>query len=87
MARSGVALGLLGAVAIAQAALWGYVDADGVAHFAERQIDSRYSLVIGDSAASRARDRESARQNHVAVGHAHLAGDRTRGQARAAVGA
>jgi len=52
MARSGVALGLLGAVALAQAALWGYVDADGVAHFAERQIDSRYSLVIGDSAAS-----------------------------------
>ena len=32
----------------AQAALWGYVDADGVAHFAERQIDSRYGLVIGD---------------------------------------
>jgi len=32
----------------ARAALWGYVDGDGVAHFAERQLDSRYGLVIGD---------------------------------------
>jgi len=50
--RSTVALGLLGAVTLAQAALWGYVDGDGVAHFADRQLDSRYGLVIGDSAAS-----------------------------------
>ena len=34
----------------ANAALWGYVDGDGVAHFAEHQLDSRYSLVIGDNA-------------------------------------
>jgi soluble lytic murein transglycosylase-like protein len=47
-----VALGLCSAAAHAQAALWGYVDGDGVAHFADRQLDSRYSLVIGDSAAS-----------------------------------
>lgn len=32
----------------AQAALWGYVDGSGVAHFAPQQIDSRYSLVLGD---------------------------------------
>jgi len=50
--RRGVALGLCSAAAFAQAALWGYVDGDGVAHFADRQLDSRYSLVIGDSAAS-----------------------------------
>jgi len=36
----------------AHAALWGYVDGDGVAHFAERQLDSRYSLVIGDGPTS-----------------------------------
>jgi hypothetical protein len=33
---------------VAHAALWGYVDGEGVAHFAERQLDSRYTLVIGD---------------------------------------
>jgi len=32
----------------AQAALWGYVDGAGVAHFATEPIDSRYSLVMGD---------------------------------------
>jgi soluble lytic murein transglycosylase-like protein len=50
--RRAVALGLLGAAALARAELWGYVDGDGVAHFAERQLDSRYSLVIGDPGAS-----------------------------------
>ena len=39
-------------LAFAHAALWGYVDGDGVAHFADRQLDSRYGLVIGDAAAS-----------------------------------
>ena len=52
MKRGVVALGFGGAAALAQAALWGFVDGDGVAHFADRQLDSRYSLVIGDSAAS-----------------------------------
>jgi len=33
------------------AALWGYVDAQGVAHFANRQVDSRYSLVLSDKGA------------------------------------
>lgn len=33
---------------IGHAALWGYVDAQGVAHFANRQVDSRYSLVLSD---------------------------------------
>jgi hypothetical protein len=43
--------GLLLAVATcgaAQAALWGYVDGSGVAHVATRQVDSRYSLVLGE---------------------------------------
>jgi len=50
--RGAVALGLLGSAALVHAALWGYVDGDGVAHFADRQLDSRYGLVIGDAAAS-----------------------------------
>jgi soluble lytic murein transglycosylase-like protein len=32
----------------ARAALWGYVDGAGVAHFAQRAIDSRFQLVLGD---------------------------------------
>lgn len=31
----------------ARAELWGYVDAAGVAHFASRQLDARYSPVLG----------------------------------------
>ena len=42
-------LSLLGVGATAQAALWGYVDGEGVAHFAEHQLDSRYNLVIDDA--------------------------------------
>lgn len=42
------ALSLAGAAGAAQAALWGYVDGQGVAHFAPTQLDSRYSLVLGD---------------------------------------
>ncbi len=42
---------LCGAAGLAQAALWGYVDGNGVAHFAPQQIDSRYSLVLGDDGA------------------------------------
>ncbi|WP_282823130.1 lytic transglycosylase domain-containing protein [Pelomonas sp. V22] len=33
----------------AQAQLWGYVDAGGVAHLASTQLDGRYSLVMGRS--------------------------------------
>ena len=35
----------------AQAALWGYVDGEGVAHVADRPLDSRYALVLGGDAA------------------------------------
>jgi soluble lytic murein transglycosylase-like protein len=44
-------LALLGSSAVVHAALWGYVDGQGVAHFAARQVDSRYSLVIDDGKA------------------------------------
>jgi len=44
-----VAAATLGSSLLAHAALWGYVDGDGVAHFADRQIDSRYGLVIDDA--------------------------------------
>jgi soluble lytic murein transglycosylase-like protein len=47
-----LALGLLASSALAHAELWGFVDGEGVAHFAERQIDSRYGLVLADRAAS-----------------------------------
>jgi hypothetical protein len=30
-------------------ALWGYIDGAGTAHFAPRQLDSRYSLVLGEA--------------------------------------
>lgn len=51
MSRALATACLLGAVASAQAALWGYVDGNGVAHFADHQVDSRYSLVLGDGGA------------------------------------
>jgi soluble lytic murein transglycosylase-like protein len=38
----------LGSTPGARAALWGYVDADGVAHVAPTQLDARYRLVLGD---------------------------------------
>jgi len=42
--------GLLLALALpAHAELWGFVDAAGVAHFAPRQIDSRYGPVLGEA--------------------------------------
>ena len=49
MSRRVALLGLLGCAATAHAALWGYVDGEGVAHFAERQLDSRYGLVMDDA--------------------------------------
>lgn len=33
----------------ARAELWGYVDASGMAHFAPRQLDTRYNPVLGSS--------------------------------------
>jgi soluble lytic murein transglycosylase-like protein len=42
---------LIGATVGAQAALWGYVDGVGVAHFADHPLDSRYSLVLQDGGA------------------------------------
>jgi len=51
---AGIAMAAWVAGSAGHAALWGYVDAQGMAHFAERQIDSRYSLVIGDAAAATA---------------------------------
>jgi len=49
-AVAGVCLVLLAGAA--QAGLWGYVDGGGVAHFADRQLDSRYSLVLDDMASA-----------------------------------
>lgn len=44
---------LLLAAAPARAQLWGYVDGAGVAHFAPRQLDSRFSPVLGEAGAQR----------------------------------
>ena len=35
-------------VAPAHAELWGYVDGDGVAHFADTRLDARYTLFMRD---------------------------------------
>ena len=43
--------GLLVAAVSSHAALWGFVDGNGVAHFADHQIDSRYSLVLAEKGA------------------------------------
>ncbi|MEJ6000460.1 lytic transglycosylase domain-containing protein [Paucibacter soli] len=43
-----LALALCGGAARAE--LWGYVDALGVAHFAQARLDSRYALVLGSGA-------------------------------------
>jgi soluble lytic murein transglycosylase-like protein len=47
--------GLLAAAVASHAALWGYVDGNGVAHFADHQVDSRYSLVLAEKGAPAAR--------------------------------
>ena len=44
--------GLLAAAVASRAALWGYVDGNGVAHFADHQVDSRYSQVLADKDAA-----------------------------------
>ncbi|MCR5881526.1 lytic transglycosylase domain-containing protein [Rhizobacter sp. J219] len=38
---------------VCQAELWGYVDGNGVAHVAPTQVDSRYHLVLGNTAGQR----------------------------------
>ena len=52
--RAAVALALLTAAASVKAApvLWGYVDGQGVAHVADHQIDSRYSPLLKEPAAT-----------------------------------
>ena len=48
MSRRLILLLMLAATALpARAELWGFVDAAGVAHFAARQVDARYSPVLG----------------------------------------
>lgn len=39
---------LIGLALPAHAELWGYVDGRGVVHFASRQVDARYHLVLGE---------------------------------------
>lgn len=41
-------LGSFGVVAPARAALWGYIDGEGVAHFADTKLDERYKLFMKD---------------------------------------
>jgi len=42
--------GVAGAPMTARAELWGYVDGTGVAHFADRAVDSRYGAVLREPA-------------------------------------
>lgn len=53
MSRRLIALLLSLFATSAQAQLWGYVDAGGVAHLAATQLDGRYSLVMGRSEVGR----------------------------------
>jgi soluble lytic murein transglycosylase-like protein len=48
MKRLAASLALCLAAGVAHAELWGHVDGAGVAHFATEQLDSRYSLVLGE---------------------------------------
>ncbi|WP_427310486.1 lytic transglycosylase domain-containing protein [Cupriavidus sp. H39] len=43
-----LALAGLACVPAAHAELWGYIDADGVAHFADQKLDARYKLFMKD---------------------------------------
>jgi soluble lytic murein transglycosylase-like protein len=40
--------GLLATAVASHAALWGYVDGNGIAHFADHQVDSRYGPVLAE---------------------------------------
>lgn len=48
MIRALAAAALLATAGTAQAALWGWVDGAGIAHFAPEALDARYQLVLGD---------------------------------------
>lgn len=48
--KCGLALAALLVASAAHAELWGYFDGQGMAHYATRQVDSRYQLVLGDRA-------------------------------------
>jgi len=51
LTRALVLGGLLATAVASQAALWGYVDGEGIAHFADHQLDSRYGLVLAEKGA------------------------------------
>lgn len=55
------ALGLAAACATAQADVWGYVDAKGVAHFATEKLDERYELFFRGGEFDSSRDTRTAR--------------------------
>src|SRR5438128_11817396 len=48
LAAAALALAGLACVPAAHAELWGYIDADGVAHFADQKLDTRYKLFMKD---------------------------------------
>ncbi|SOY47971.1 putative lytic TRANSGLYCOSYLASE [Cupriavidus taiwanensis] len=48
LAATLLALAGLACVPAAHAELWGYIDADGVAHFADQKLDARYKLFMKD---------------------------------------
>lgn len=48
LAAALLALAGLACVPAAHAELWGYIDADGVAHFADQKLDERYKLFMKD---------------------------------------
>jgi soluble lytic murein transglycosylase-like protein len=54
---------LLAAAGPLHAALWGYVDGNGIAHFADHQVDSRYGLVMADKGAPVAIDKVPGKAN------------------------
>nr|WP_116346702.1 lytic transglycosylase domain-containing protein [Cupriavidus taiwanensis] len=48
LAATLLALAGLACVPAAHAELWGFIDADGVAHFADKKLDGRYQLFMKD---------------------------------------
>ncbi|SPK71626.1 putative lytic TRANSGLYCOSYLASE [Cupriavidus taiwanensis] len=48
LAATLLALAGLACVPAAHAELWGFIDADGVAHFADQKLDARYKLFMKD---------------------------------------
>lgn len=63
MLRAAIVLSALlgfGATAAAEAELWGYIDAQGRPHYADRQIDNRYQLFNAGSAPVRRLPRSAA---------------------------